>query len=108
MKKDDNARLEIGLEALHNMDSNKTARSDIALETTEAALRLGDGKCAENCHIEAFRSDSTAVNFLRALVNHSDYTSCLAELNAIASEFDEQPIRNLDNNYIGKSNDFLI
>ena len=108
MKKDDNARLEIGLEALHNMDSNKTARSDIALETTEAALRLGDGKCVEDCRIEAFRSDSTAVNFLRALVNHSDYTSCLAELNAIASEFDEQPIRNLDNSFIDKSTGRLI
>ena len=103
MQKDDNARLEIGLEALHNIESNKTVRSEIALETAEAALRLGDGKCAENCRIEAFRSDSTVVNFLRALVNHSDYTSCLVELNAIASEFNEQPIRNLDNNYIGKN-----
>jgi hypothetical protein len=32
----------------------------------------------------------------------------LAELNAIASEFDEQPIRNLDNNSIDKSTVRLI
>ena len=40
------ARLETGLEALKRIDPNYTVRSEIALQTAETALRLGNDACA--------------------------------------------------------------
>ena len=90
MQYNDKSRLEIGLEALKSIDQNYIIRSEIALQTAEVAIRLNDPECAIRCRTEAFRSNSTAVNFLRALVNHPDYTNALAELTFIASEYRAQ------------------
>lgn len=82
----DTARLEIGLEALQSIEPNYIVRSEIALQTAEAALRLGNTKCAVSSRIEAFRSNSTVVNFLRALLNRPDYANGLEEIKSIVSE----------------------
>ena len=48
MSKQDNDKLhlEIGLEALKSIEPNYIIRSEIALQTTEAAIRLNDPECA--------------------------------------------------------------
>lgn len=94
LQEDDVTRLETGLEALGSIDPYYTVRSEIALQTAETALRLGDAECAAYCRTEAFRSDSTAVSFLRALVNHPDYEKCLKELQSIISGYHEQHSKN--------------
>lgn len=90
LQENDVTRLETGLEALGSIDPNYTVRSEIALQTAETAFRLGDAECAAYCRTEAFRSDSTAVSFLRALVNHPDYGKCLGELQSIISDYHER------------------
>ena len=86
----DAERCAIGSEALSAIDIMFTVRSSIALQTAESALRLGDTAFAGYCYTEAFRSDSTAVNYLRALLNSPDYKAALSELQTIASGFHEQ------------------
>ncbi|MBO5320008.1 MAG: hypothetical protein J6B01_09425 [Ruminococcus sp.] len=100
MQENDAKRLEVGLEALNNMDTMFTVRSSIALQTAEAALRLGDNSCAEFCYREAFRSDSNAVNYIRALLNNPDYKSALAELQTIASDFHKSETESCQNQNI--------
>ncbi len=90
MQESDAKRLEVGLEALKNIDTIFTVRSSVALQTAEAALRLGDTSCAEYCYREAFHSDSNAVNYIRALQNNPDYQSALAELHTLASGVHKQ------------------
>lgn len=90
LQENDAARLETGLEALNNINPKYTVRSQIALQTAETALRLGNVECAAYCRTEAFRSNSTAVNYLRALVNHPDYEKCLEESQSMISDYHEQ------------------
>ena len=53
---------------------------------------------------EAFRSNSTAVNYLRALVNHPDYEKCLEELQSMISDYHEQHFKSfLKHNRLGES-----
>ena len=68
--------LEIGKEALKNIDKKYLVRSRIALLTSQIALNLGMQKEAENGWLEAFRSDTRVVNYLRLFlecVDFSDY-----------------------------------
>ena len=98
------ARLETGLEALGSIDPNDIVRSEIALQTAETALKLGNAECAAYCRTEAFRSNSTAVNYLRALVNHPDYEKCLEELQSMISDYHEQHFKSfLKHNRLGES-----
>ena len=90
MQKDDRTKLEIGLEALDSIDPGYTVRSEIALQSADIALKAGNTEYAVYCRTEAFRSDCTALNFLRALVNHPDYSGCLEELHTIVSDYREQ------------------
>lgn len=60
-------QLEAGREALEKIGKQYVVRGEAALLTAEAALRLGDEAYAENCWLEAFRSDSTPVNYLRIM-----------------------------------------
>ncbi len=104
LQKNDAARLETGLEALDCIEPSYVVRSKIALQTAETALRLGNSECAAYCRTEAFRSNSTAVSFLRALVNHPDYEKCLEELQSIVSDYHEQHFKSiLKHNYLKES-----
>ena len=57
--------LNIGRTALKEIDVRYKIRGNIALATAKAALKMGERKLAEQCWLEAFRSDTTAVNYLR-------------------------------------------
>ncbi len=57
--------LDTGKTALKEIDEKYKIRGSVALAAAEAALKTGDRKQAEQCWLEAFRSDTTAVNYLR-------------------------------------------
>lgn len=57
--------LQIGLEALDKIPAAYILRSEIALLTAEYANRLNDSRMAEYCWLEAFRSDTSVVNYMR-------------------------------------------
>lgn len=58
-------QIEIGTEALANIDHKYVYRSLIAIQTAEAAIRAKDEIQAEKCLAEAFRSHTTPLNYLR-------------------------------------------
>ena len=66
-EKDYEEALSMGKEALSLAPVQFRIRSQIALETAQAAMMLGKRSYGEECWFEAFRSDSTAVNYLRLL-----------------------------------------
>ena len=57
--------LNTGRTALKEIDVKYRIRGNVALATAEAALKTGERKLAEQCWLEAYRSDTTAVNYLR-------------------------------------------
>ena len=57
--------LEAGQNALEQIPSNKIIRSSIALLTASYAKRLNDTEESERCLLEAFRSHTTTLNYLR-------------------------------------------
>lgn len=79
--------LKIGQEALENISENLIIRSRIALRTAEYALELNKPQIAEDCWIEAYRSDTNPINFLRIAVNSRAYESHITELRSIYNRF---------------------
>ncbi len=57
--------LDTGRTALREINVKYKIRGSIALMAADAALKKGDRKMAEQYWLEAFRSDTTAVNYLR-------------------------------------------
>lgn len=68
---DDKRLLEIGKEALEKIEKGYVLRSEIALSTAEAALRLQQEDYAQQCWLEAFESHTTPINYLRIAVESS-------------------------------------
>lgn len=64
-KNDDEKMLRIGLEALEKILDAGKIRNEIALLTSEYAGRLNERSIEESCWIEAFRSEPSAMNYLR-------------------------------------------
>ncbi|MBF4694246.1 hypothetical protein [Fusibacter ferrireducens] len=64
--------LDLGMNALHLIDSKYLIRNEVALMTAEYASILGKNNVAENCYVEAFRSKSSATDYLRALLHSED------------------------------------
>lgn len=73
-QEDDRTLYEVGKEALETIDPEYIVRSRIALLTSELALRLGMQQEAENCWLEAFRSDTTVVNYLRLVIECEEFS----------------------------------
>ena len=71
---DDPALLRIGQEALDLIQPQYTVRHRIALLTAVFALRSNMQKEAEQCWLEAFRSDTTPVHYLRLVTESSDFS----------------------------------
>ena len=66
MEKEDNERLyRIGLEAMEKIPENKLIRSEIALLTSEYAYKANQRSVVEYCWLEAFRSDTSVMNYMR-------------------------------------------
>lgn len=66
--------LRIGMEALKQIPCSYVIRSEVALLTAEYACKLQDKESAEACWMEAFRSDSTVLNYLRIRLQTGDWT----------------------------------
>jgi hypothetical protein len=62
---EDGETLEIGLEALEKIPVSYTIRGEIAIQTAAYAVKSGKTDVAEQCWMEAFRSDSSVVNYMR-------------------------------------------
>ncbi len=67
-----NKKVEIGLQALEQIDKNYKIRSEIALQVAEYAHVLGKQDVVENCWLESLRSNTTALNYLRISLESSD------------------------------------
>ncbi len=70
----DKEMLAIGEEALQKIAPTYQVRSEAALLAALYALRLGQRKVAEKCWLEAFRSDTNIVNFLRLRTECGDFS----------------------------------
>lgn len=65
--------MEIGKEAVSRIGTDRQVRSQAALVTAEFALELQDQEEAERCWLEAFRSVSSPVNYLRLVLESEEY-----------------------------------
>lgn len=71
---EDKKMLATGQEALRVISPQFTIRSHAALLTATYALRLNKRETAENCWLEAFRSDTNEVNYLRLRLESLDFS----------------------------------
>lgn len=75
--------LEIGREALDKIPYSYTVRSEIALLTAEYACKLQDKAAMETCWLEAFRSNSTVVNYFRIRTRAENWAKYKDDVKAI-------------------------
>ena len=64
----------LGQEALAKLRPNLIVRSRIALLTAENALRMDNPNAAEQCWLEAFRSNPVPLNYLRLCTESRDFS----------------------------------
>lgn len=64
----------LGQEALARLQPNLMVRSRIALLTAENALRIGNPDAAEQCWLEAFRSNPAPLNYLRLCTESRNFS----------------------------------
>lgn len=74
---------QIGIEALNKIPVSYLVRSDIALLAATFAQRMNETKKAERCWLEAFRSNSTVVNYLKLRFLSSNWNVYRTEINSI-------------------------
>lgn len=89
-QKENSELLAIGKEALETIDERYTVRSSTALLTSTLALHLNMQQEAEHCWLEAFRSDTTVVNFFRLLMESVDFSRYQEEIKSIYHQCLEQ------------------
>lgn len=82
--------LSIGLEALDKIPVTYIIRSEIALLTAEYAVKMNESATAEFCWIEAFRSDTSVVNYLRIRFMARDWKQYNKQVKQIYSEVYEK------------------
>ena len=70
---EDKVLLRHAQKALTTIPPDKVVRGDIALLAAGYALRLEKNKLAEECWVEALRSDTTPVNLLRLMNESNNY-----------------------------------
>lgn len=73
----------IGMEALESIPISYIVRSDVALLTAEYAIRMRKQIDAEKCWMEAFRSNSTVMNYWRIRLLSNDWESHKNEVQTI-------------------------
>jgi len=74
---------QIGMEALNKIPVSYIVRSDIALLTAVFAQKMNEIEKAEQCRIEAFRSNSSVINYLRIRFMSHDWNIYRGEINSI-------------------------
>lgn len=77
---------EIGIEAMEKIPSSYLIRSEIALFTAEYAVKLNDPEKMEKCWIEAFRSETTVVNYMRIRICSNNWKQWEQELKFIIEQ----------------------
>lgn len=82
-KETDAELYEIGKEALKAINNKYIIRSRIALLMSQMALRLANQNAAEKCWLEAFRSDTNVVNYLRLLMECKENSGIITEAKQI-------------------------
>lgn len=65
---------QIGMEALEKIPDSYVIRSEIALLTAEYACRMKKSAAAEDCWLEAFRSDTSVVNYMKIRFMTKDWS----------------------------------
>ena len=73
----------IGMEALEKIPVSYVIRSNIALLSAEYAIKQKNYHEAEKCWLEAFRSDTSVVNYLRLRCKANDWNVWEAEVKSI-------------------------
>ena len=74
-KTDADSLLAVGTEALEAIEKKYLVRSRVALLTSRTALEQDRPELAETCWLEAFRSDTRVVNYLRLLMECRDFSN---------------------------------
>jgi hypothetical protein len=82
--------LQIGREALDKIPYTYTVRGEIALLTAEYACKLQDKAAMEACWLEAFRSNSTVVNYLRIRMQTENWAKYKDAVRTIYVQFYEE------------------
>lgn len=77
---------QIGIEAMEKIPSSYLIRSEIALLTAEYAVKLNDHEKMEKCWIEAFRSETTVVNYMRIRICSNNWKQWEQELKFIIEQ----------------------
>ena len=73
--------MEIGADGVKRISDKLIIRSEVALKTSEYAITVNaDRSFIEKYYVEAFRSDTNAVNYLRAFLNSANQDTCRQEL----------------------------
>ncbi|MDO5338466.1 MAG: hypothetical protein Q4E89_13695 [Eubacteriales bacterium] len=81
----------VGEEALCRIKPQYIVRSRIALLTAQYALELKKQEEAEKCWLEAFRSDTRPIHYMRLAVECSDFTKYRQEVRQIYHELLKTP-----------------
>ena len=79
----DEEMFHLGIEALDKIPVTYLVRSDIALLTAEYACKLKNYAAVENCWMEAFRSNTTVVNYLRIRFQSGKWNCYESEVKSI-------------------------
>ena len=85
---DEQKKMEIGLYALKDIPVEYAIRSDIALIVAEIAANRNDWVTQDRCFAEAFRSAPDVTNFLRLVLESSDYSRFQSEAQGIIYSYD--------------------
>ncbi|MCI5647849.1 MAG: hypothetical protein MR332_00185 [Fusicatenibacter sp.] len=80
---EDEKMFRLGKEAMEKIPVFLVVRSDIALLTAVYAFRLQKIEEQEHCYLEAFRSNSTVVNYMRIRFGSRDWGSFRDEVTSI-------------------------
>ena len=83
---DSDSMFQIGIEAMEKIPSSYLVRSEIALLTAEYAVKLNDPEKMEKCWIEAFRSETTVVNYMRIRICSNNWKQWEQELKSIIEQ----------------------
>lgn len=90
----ENERLfQIGMEALEKIPDSYVIRSEIALLTAEYAYRMNENAASEYCWLEAFRSDTTVVNYMRMRFIAEDWSQYKEQVKQIYNDVYERTKR---------------
>ncbi len=77
---------QIGIEAMEKIPSSYLVRSEIALLTAQYAVKLNDPEKMEKCWIEAFRSETTVVNYMRIRICSNNWKQWEQDLKFIIEQ----------------------